>query len=1047
MLILTYFRTGNCKEVMEYNSKLRKEIENHAKVAENKECNLMILGDFNGHLGYLGNQEENNNGKITNEMLQKNDLILLNIDENCQGVYTWQRGKDKSVIDLVMVNQRMYQHVRKIFINDERNRNDLSDHNLIQVDVNIKMLKKKKNLIYERQYYSTEKDALDEYLNSVKERIIYSEDMNIQILNEIMHDAANSKLLRTYRRRIDEDKNSEPSWMTNNIKKEIDIRKIMNRKQRNESNEVLKEQYFREYREQKLKASNLINKEIWKFESKQVKSIMENTNNSRNLFLNIKKLKGDDLNRSNKLDIFKNGAIIDEEKTTEEIKTYWGKIYEMHENKINNNWNDETKEKYCKNLKNIEDYGMEIVEYRVLTHYNEHLDMAIQIQETRNEDGVSVATVERNVHNNRSIRLPDDNDDKYRKMSILKLDIEEEQIETILKKLKNNKSPGPDGLKNELYKKLAEDRITLDALTECYKNIIEEENPPQEWKQSTTVMIPKNRKPTVDQLRPLALTNVSYKIFMSLIKDSLEKHIISNDMTKENQSGFTKGGRVQDNLFILKEMIEDGFLKKIPIIIIALDFKKAYDSIKREEIIEILKDYRVQKELIDFIALIYQGDSTNIKVNEREYIKMEISNGIRQGCTASAVIFKLITFKIIEKIETNCGGIQYGRRKINSLFFADDGLLLSNSVDVAIQQMEKLNTEAAKYGLKVNREKSKSMIFNMVEQPEEISGMEVVKNMKYLGVEICAQRDLFCKQRDRIVLQAGKMANMSYSVMMKSCHKILIGKAYWKTMVLPSVLYGAELVIFRESDLNTMQIAENRVLRCMMQGPSYAPIAAMQGEVGITNMKVRIIRMKLQYFRTIKQGEKNILKEVLNNMIRRESKWYKDIRKYIEWLNLTENQLEVITKEELNKIISEKADKEWKEELYKKSSLKIYRKNIDYIGNMTTYDNKPSSKIWFRARSNCLQLNDRKRFNRSDTKCELCEGEREDLIHFILECKALNKERLQSVLLQRPWNKDVDDIIGQFLFDPEDHESKRELLYWMWKLRGRLIKENIYLPV
>ena len=59
-------RIGYCTEVMEQNSKLRKEIENHAKVAENKECNLMVLGDFNGHLGYLGNQEENNNGKITN---------------------------------------------------------------------------------------------------------------------------------------------------------------------------------------------------------------------------------------------------------------------------------------------------------------------------------------------------------------------------------------------------------------------------------------------------------------------------------------------------------------------------------------------------------------------------------------------------------------------------------------------------------------------------------------------------------------------------------------------------------------------------------------------------------------------------------------------------------------------------------------------------------------------------------------------------------------------------------------------------------------------
>ena len=48
-------------------------------------------------------------------------------------------------------------------------------------------------------------------------------------------------------------------------------------------------------------------------------------------------------------------------------------------------------------------------------------------------------------------------------------------------------------------------------------------------------------------------------------------------------------------------------------------------------------------------------------------------------------------------------------------------------------------------------------------------------------------------------------------------------------MILASALYGAELVTFREIDLKVMQIAENRVLRCILQAPTCAPIAAMQG--------------------------------------------------------------------------------------------------------------------------------------------------------------------------------------------------------------------------
>ena len=143
------------------------------------------------------------------------------------------------------------------------------------------------------------------------------------------------------------------------------------------------------------------------------------------------------------------------------------------------------------------------------------------------------------------------------------------------KKLKNKKAPGPDGLKNEPYKKLSSDHVTLESLTECYINIIEGENCPINWKESVTVMIPKKRKPMVSELRPLSLTDTSYKIFMSIIKESIENHIKINGMTKENQAGFTKGGKVQDNLFILKEIVENGCINKECTIITAINFRKA----------------------------------------------------------------------------------------------------------------------------------------------------------------------------------------------------------------------------------------------------------------------------------------------------------------------------------------------------------------------------------------------------------------------------------------------------------------------------------------
>ena len=53
---------------------------------------------------------------------------------------------------------------------------------------------------------------------------------------------------------------------------------------------------------------------------------------------------------------------------------------------------------------------------------------------------------------------------------------------------------------------------------------------------------------------------------------------------------------------------------------IAIDFKKAYDSIKRETMVQILKELRIGSKIINFISRIYKEDSIKIQLKKNKEI-------------------------------------------------------------------------------------------------------------------------------------------------------------------------------------------------------------------------------------------------------------------------------------------------------------------------------------------------------------------------------------------------------------------------------------------
>ena len=86
--------------------------------------------------------------------------------------------------------------------------------------------------------------------------------------------------------------------------------------------------------------------------------------------------------------------------------------------------------------------------------------------------------------------------------------------------------------------------------------------------------------------------------------------------------------------------------------------------------------------------------------------------GIKQGCTASTTIFKLITYVIMNSIEEK--GVEYEVQgiKLSSLFFADDSLAVARNEEAARINLEIIIETSRKFGLEINKEKSNILVYN-----------------------------------------------------------------------------------------------------------------------------------------------------------------------------------------------------------------------------------------------------------------------------------------------------------------------------------------------
>jgi len=208
---------------------------------------------------------------------------------------------------------------------------------------------------------------------------------------------------------------------------------------------------------------------------------------------------------------------------------------------------------------------------------------------------------------------------------------------------------------------------------EIHKLIIpiwKKEKLPEEWKKPIIVPIhKKGDKTDCNNYRGISILPTTYKILSNILISRLIPYM--KEIIGDHQCGFRHNRSTIDHIFCIRQILEKKWEYNEEVHQLFIDFKTAYDSVRREALYKILTEFGIRRKLVRLIKMSLTEPYSRVLVGKNVSDRFPIRNGSKQGDAISPLLFNLSLDYAIRRVHVSQDGLKLnGTHQL--LAYADD---------------------------------------------------------------------------------------------------------------------------------------------------------------------------------------------------------------------------------------------------------------------------------------------------------------------------------------------------------------------------------------
>ncbi len=586
-----------------------------------------------------------------------------------------------------------------------------------------------------------------------------------------------------------------------------------------------------------------------------------------------------------------------------------------------------------------------------------------------------------------------------------------DEIEKVVLKLKAKKACGIDKIPNEVIK-CKEIRLTLFSLfNACFRTSIV----PSIWGKAIIKPIPKgaDKDPYLPlNYRGISLISCLSKAYAAILNNRLVKYANEISIFADEQNGFRSGRSCEDHIFSLNAIIRNRLNDKKSTFCCFVDLEKAFDWINRDMLLFKLLSHNIDGKIYKAIQSLLITTEASIKLSENLQTGWFSNDfGVRQGDSISPTLFSFYINDLVQVLKERCNTVKVGDIVLNSLLYADDMVLISESETGLQNLLNELSNWCYKWHLKVNESKTKVMHFRKINQVQSETifkygdaELEKVTSYKYLGVIL--DENLAYSSCIKALSDSGGRALGAIISKFKALKNV--GFKTFETLynsgIKPILEYGSG--IWGHLAAKPMNKVNNRAMRYFLGVHKFSPNEALIGDIGWLTPKLSRYLPRIRLWnKLIEMDNSRLTKRIFEydyNVCK--NNWSNNMKSLFVDINAD------VFKEKLscnlsvmNDTLYDMMSKSWAKDVLEKPKLRTY---IRYKESVCTekyvmfLDSRYSRSLFAQFRHGILPLRIEtgryKNLPLEERLCELCNiGAVEDEKHFLCECIIYVKPRTQ----------------------------------------------------